>query len=697
MGIQIVNSPNKTLLYKSPHVFHTVTDETVTAGVATSVNTGCLFTPVYTDKGPTDVVKYFYGSDAYDEMIRTFGYPNTRKLGLAYTAAVEHVANGGSAVLISVKHDSATCSGFIINLVLETRNNDGSSMKKTLGWIKPDGSAFIEDSKADLANRPSNVSQDHGVHQIESPKIYFEVEEISGIKNVDTLKLLVNTKFNVAKTSSGFKRSFPLIYGLYKGKGKYGNNFKMIFTPTNKTEKGASYFSTNIYDKKTQSFVYGTNQEVSLSTVRMDGEPLFIERKFMTPYSTGEYYMGTLENAQMNHIGEEIEKALKGVVLFPNSATQAGVLAEAFEANFKEYIKIFGIPVNDDFHRMSAFDPTAVDTINKYIIAEPMLEANFSGGSEGILDKLVETGWDWNRQYNVAESNQPQKMEKVLATMFSEAFQGIRNSDVYNLLTNPCDYIIDFGYPMEVKKSMVTFSTNRDEVQIIFNSPLDKEDISQNIAWKQGFNIKGRNIYYYPGSFDFIDNRLDKSFRVPQSFSVMFNLLTHYKDKGFSLPVAGIGDGTLSMVEAGSGKGFGNMLLKDNDRLYDAGFNVVSSHMEGLLYLDSQRANYLLTETSKLQELHNNSIINRILKAMYINLQYEKHKLTSPSSIASIVFKINTILKSEFEGKVKDIVYNGAFESSYAESIGLFTSNINIQFFGSIKYHHVNLRAVPIG
>lgn len=693
--IQIVNSVNKTLLYKSPHVYHTVEDNSVVPGITVSVNSGTLFTPIYSEKGPTDVVKYFSGPTAMTDMINTFGQPNARKLGLAYTAAYEHVQAGGNVALISVKDSSATCAGFIVNLVLETKNSDNSAIKKTLGWIKPDGSAFIKDPNADISKRPSNVSQDHIVHQVESARISFEVEEISGIKNVDTLRLLVNSKFVTAKSTTGNKRSFPFIYGLYKGKGKYGNNFRILFNTLGRTQNGKPYFETNIYDRRETSFVPTTKHPVSLSTIRIDSDPLFIERRYGKPYSSGDFFVGTLDNMQFDFIGKEIKKVLDGLSLFPTTSSLAGLAAQNMEEDLQETRELFDEPEDDDFHRLSLIDPTDLEGLNDFINAANLSSADFSGGSEGVLEELSKRGWNWDDTYNTAPQNAPAKNEKVLQNLFANAYQGINSQDVFNLIANPCDYIIDMGYPMEVKKAMVTFSTNRDDVQILFNAPLDKVDLSQLLAWKQGFDIKGRNIYYYPGSFEYVDNKTDRSFRVPETFAVMYNVLSHYKDNGFSLPVAGIEHGSITGVESGSGRGFGNMSLKENDRLYSAGFNICSSFTEGLVYLDSQKSNYLLTEVSALQEFHNNSITNRILKKLYLSLQYEKHRLNSPESVSKIVFKIDNELKSEFVGKVRNLSYEGAFESSYAESIGQMTHSIGIQYFVGIKYHFINLKALP--
>jgi len=693
--IQIVNSVNKTLLYKSPHVYHTVEDNSVVPGITISVNSGTLFTPIYSEKGPTDVVKYFSGPTAMTDMINTFGQPNTRKLGLAYTAAYEHVAAGGNVALISVKDSSATCAGFIVNLVIETKETNNTAIKKTLGWIKPDGSAFVEDPTADVSRRPGNVSQDHIVHQIESARIRFEVEEISGVKNVDTLKLLVNTKFVAAKSSTGNKKVFPFIYGLYKGKGKYGNNFRMLFNTLGRTQNGKPYFETNVYDRRETSFVERTKQPVSLSTIRIDSEPLFIERRYAKPISTGDFYIGTLDNMQFNHIGKEIKKVLDGLNLFPFTSSLGGLAAQALEEDWQEAKDLFDEPDDDDFHRMSLVDPTNLEGVGKFLDTNNLTSADFTGGSEGVLEDLSKRGWNWDDTYNVASGGSLEKQEKVLQNLFANAYQGINSQDVFNLIANPCDYIIDMGYPMEVKKAMVTFSTNRDDVQILFNAPLDKVDISQLLAWKQGFDIKGRNIYYYPGSFEFVDNKTDRSFRVPETFAVMYNVLSHYKNNGFALPVAGIEHGSITGVETGSGRGFGNMSLKENDRLFEAGFNICSSFTEGLVYLDSQKSNYLLTEISALQEFHNNSITNRILKKLYMSLQYEKHRLNSPEAVSKITFKIDNELKSEFVGKVRDLSYSGAFESSYAESIGQMTHAIGIQYFVGIKYHFINLKALP--
>lgn len=694
--IQIVNSPSGTLQYQVPHVFSTVVDGSIVPQATTSIATGTLFTPIYTDKGPTGEVKYFSGATAAADLIDTFGQPNTRKLGLPYSAAYEHALAGGNVAVISVKHESATNAAFIVNIVIETKNADTSNIEKTLGWIKADGSAFVEDPLASVAGRKKPTS-DHQIHKVSSKRVSFEVVEMKDINSIDELELFVQTAYNVeeAKASNpGKKRAFPFIWGLYKGKGQYGNNFQMVFNKLVGTVKGRPYFEAQVYDRRTDSYVPTTKQAVSLSTDRIDTSPLFIGRRFSQPYSTGDFYVNTLDNNEFNYIGKIIQDELKSVQLFPNTAVTAGKEAEAMQERWESIATYFDLPEDDDYHRMSKFNPTDLAELGEFFDTINLTLARFSGGSEGVLEEVSRKGFDWNAEFNTAGASLPTKNEKVLQQIFVKAFTGGYTSNVFNLLTNPCDYVIDLGFPLEVKKSIVNFATQRDDVQVLFNAPIESNTISEALAFKQSFNIQGRNYYYYPGSFNYVDTRTDKTIRVPQTFAMMFNVLDHYQN-GFDKAIAGMDNGIITGVESGSGRGYGDMSLKENERLYTKGYNIISAHTDGLLYSDSQLANYLLTERSALQEFHNNSIINRILKKLYLSLQFEKHRLNSAEAVAKITFKIDNDIRSEFQNKVRALAYSGYFESAFTEAIGLMQHRLEIQFFNTIKYHHIYIQALP--
>ena len=75
--LQIVSSPSGSLQYRSAHVYHTIEDRSLVPAPTISSNTGTLYTPIYTDKGPTGKVMHFSGMTAYADLISTFGNPNS--------------------------------------------------------------------------------------------------------------------------------------------------------------------------------------------------------------------------------------------------------------------------------------------------------------------------------------------------------------------------------------------------------------------------------------------------------------------------------------------------------------------------------------------------------------------------------------------------------------------------------------------
>lgn len=692
--LQIVSSPSGSLQYRSAHVFHTIEDRSLVPAPTISSNTGTLYTPIYTDKGPTGKVMHFSGMTAYANLISTFGNPNIRRLGLPYTAAVLHAQTGGDVVVQSVKHESATYAGFIVSLCIESKNKDGSNIEKVLGWILPDGTGFVEDPYAGTENalikRPT---ASHVVHKVYTRRISFVNSEVKDMKTFDALELYVTSMFQqeIGNKNPGIKRIFPLIYGLYNGKGSYGNNYSLYLTYNKTTVSGLPTFLATVYDKKLQEKVNLTSQVVSLSNVFQDGTPLYIEGRYKKPYSTGDFTIKTLNQTEMNELGAVLHNLIGSVNLFPNGATQAGVTAQALEASMANLKNAYVTPEDDDYHAMRYFNPTNVSEFNKVFDAEPAYDFTFTGGSEGLMKNMKEFNWDY--QVNVAAAAEPEDKRFLLQEMFTKAFTGSDDVQVFSLIANPADYAIDFGFPGSVKNSMITLATQRDDIQILFNAPINIKEVNEAISWKQKFNFQGRNLTYFSGNFSYVDPIAQRSVRVPMTFPIMFNVLAHYRN-GFYESLAGLTNGLIGVIEGNSDYGLGDKSLKSNDLLTDAGFNPCSVFKGGDVYLDGQKSNYALTEISSLQEFHNNSIVNRILKKLYISLQSEKHRLTSKDAVDKINRKIAIDL-NEFRAKVQSIDYQGLFNTDYDLAIGLLTHRLSIQFLNTIKYHHIHLIALP--
>lgn len=692
--IQVVNSPNGNILFSTAHVYSTIIDASRVPAPTISSNTGTLFTPIYTDKGPTNVIRSFKGMNAYKSLQDTYGRYNIRRLGLSYATAILHAQSGGAVTCISVKHPSATNASFILNLVIESKNSDGTSIEKTLGWINPDGSGFIAEPNAGTDNAViKKPSSNHIVHKIYTKRLSFEVMEMKDINSIDelynTAETLLDLELN--NVTPGSKRSFPIMFGMYNGKGAYGNNFKLNLSSFKMTVNGRPTFQANIYDTKEDAFVYGTKQQVSLNDDKLDIDTLHIESRFNEPYSTGDFSIRLLDIDQLNAIGKIIQNTLNSVTLFLNPTT-AGVQATALVERIATLRKSFDTPEDTDLHALSYLDITNVSNLNEALVASKVpYSIPFTGGSEGLLSTM--TKFDWDFQANVAAAGQPVENRYVVADMFSDAYAGVTDIEVMSLSSNMADYIVDIGYPTAVKKSMQTLAENRDDIQVLFNAPITYNEINEAINWKRQFNIEGRNYYYTSGNHRFTDPVSKKTIIVPTSFARLFNVLEHYKN-GFSEPIAGSTNGALSVVIPNSDRALGNKALAENSILEDNGFTPFVKHMNGYLWANSQKANYLLTESSALQNFHNNSIVNRILKKLYISLQDELHKLNSAPDIAKINRKVSNDL-DEFKTKVRSLSYTGFFQSSTDFNIGLMTHAIDIEFFNPIKWHNIKITALP--
>lgn len=691
--MEIVKAINGVLQHRTSHTSHYLTDESVVPVPIIGVNSGTLYMPIYTEKGPTNVLRKFSGTGAYKELINTYGEPDVKRLGLPYTMAAIHVAMGGNLIAQSVKHSSATKAGFILGLSIENKNEDNTDITKTLGWILPDGSGFVEDPTAGQEDSTQPTAA-HVVHKINTKRIKLVSIPVNGIKNMDTLIRTASKMYEdvLLKPTTERQRVYPILYGLYNGEGEYGNNFQFIMSDSHDTIEGRPYFVGEFYDTRINSFVTNTKQAFSLSKDSRGDLPLNINLKFK-----GDYEVRSMDSYQLDKIGEIIQGEFDKVSVF-NTVNNMSVEGKLYAENVKEAKETFkeADMTTTRFNRLSYLNLSTLEQLSLAFVVEKATTFNFTGGTEGLLTEMKLKGFDWGFTANVAPTGQPEKRRKVVAEMFKEAFLGMRSAEIYNLWANRADYILDAGFPNDVKTAMVSLVTNnRDEIQCLLNAPIGISSIDEAIEWKKSNNFFSRLITYFPGNFEYLDVESSESIRVPQTFTMIPILIDHYKEKGFAEPVCGVANGMLTNVVPGSGRAIGDLTLKSNDKLVNAGFVCVSAYAEERVFLDSQKSNYLLNQSSMLQLFHNNSITNRIIKVIYEELEAERHRLTSDESIKRIEDKIRLALKP-YEGKVAGLEYKIYFKSDYDKAIGLLSHDINIMYNGEVLYHMVHLTAKPV-
>ena len=344
------------------------------------------------------------------------------------------------------------------------------------------------------------------------------------------------------------------------------------------------------------------------------------------------------------------------------------------------------------FNRLSYLNLVTLEQLTPAFVVKKATTFNFYGGSEGLLTAMRTRGFDWDYQANTAASGQPEKKERVVAKMFKEAFLGQRSAEIYNLWSNNADYILDPGFPDDVKTAAVSFVNTRDDIQLILNAPITISSIDEAIEWKRANDYYSRLITYMPGNFEYLDRDSSESVRVPETFGILLNLIAHYTDRGFAESIAGVDNGMLTLVTPGSGRAIGDLTLKSKDRLSNAGFVYLSAYADEKVFLDSSRANYLLNQRSSLQFFHNNSILNRMIKEIYKVLEPKRHKLNTEENIKQINEDIALMLKP-YRSKVNNIYHEGKFKSDYDKAIGLLSHDLAVVFNDEIDYNMVNFIA----
>lgn len=706
--MEIVKAINNVLPYSARLSYnaHWVKDESVLNVPVTGTNTGVLYMPIYTEKGPTNVLKKFSGNGAYKELIDTYGNPDVKALGLPYTMAALHVQRGGDLITHSIKHSSATRACFIIGLKIEDKDEKSQPIKKTLGWILPDFSEFIEDPTAGETGNTVGPTPTHTPHTITTKRVSLvSIDVPKKIKTLDALAEYANTLFTKATdVSSGTGENFkvyPLIYGMYKGEGKYGNNYQFVLSDARTNIQGRPYFVGEFYDTRNTTYAPNTKRAFSMSKDTLGELGISINLQWNSGNSL--FDVRSMDNYTLNAIGDILKKEMDKIELFQNVSNlsvQSKLLLEKKTENSGLMDPTINTELasNNKVHKLSYLNLATLEQLEPAFVVKKSNSFALSGGSEGLLEDMKTRGfsWDFEADVNAGISGASPKKVKIVAEMFREAFLGMRSAEIYNLWANDADYILDAGFPSSVKEAMVSLvETSRDEIQCILNAPINFSSVDEVIEWKKTNNYFSRLITYLPGNFEYTDKLSSESVRVPMTMELIPILIAHYGINEFKEPICGVDEGMFTMTNPGSGRGIGDLTLKSKDKLANAGYCVVSAYRDGQLFLDGQKSNYLLNEFSHLQYFPNNSIANRIIKTCYKVLERNRHKSTDDDSIKRITDEVNLALKP-FLTKVASVNYYAMFASEYDKAVGILSHMIEIQFNGFINNHLINLIAKPV-
>lgn len=539
---------------------------------------------------------------------------------------------------------------------------------------------------------------------------------------------------NSIRTGSPFGASFsyevPILWGYCIGKGKYGNDFLINFANIKSDINGRPVMEATIYDTKKEIALPGSKKAVSINNDFVTGTPVLLDSAYARPNYEGDFKFATASHDVFDGIGTILESFIKVLVSKGNNGaykfneyepvlnggTSYGPEGDLFIKNLLAYADLFVESEDSNYHRLQYLDLTRVHDLPFTINSSGIQHYSFNGGHEGELQFMKEFDWDFNfedpklnAKYGLNSASDPDVIElfefykrkygprRIVEEMFANAFSGAKNPEIRSLFSNAADYIIDAGYPISVKNAIIELCEERDEIFYVLNTSIGNTTIDQSVREKLSImNKDSRNAFYLAGDFEWVDPDSQRSVRVPASFAMLKILFDHYNE-GYSSSICGVDRGAVEFVQPYSLRGVGNLTLAENDILHDAGINHFTANAGGRVYLDSQITNYHTgKEISSLQEVHNNSIINRIIKDCYIQLQKYKHLLANDDTVSFVQERVNQNIMAKYNTKVASLSYTCKFNSGYDKAIGLLSHSIDIQFNNTIKYHHVTIKALPI-
>ena len=249
-------------------------------------------------------------------------------------------------------------------------------------------------------------------------------ESVGGLNDINKFNSIMDSKNEDSPDAEGFKTT-PLFGVVAKGRGKYGNSYRIRLTP--------------VSSKKQQVYRF-----YRLELLDIDEGNKVVEA-----------FEGTLYDYAINSISYLMSDVADGetggstrITIFNNE--------EAMEKIFTEYQ--LAAPSDKDMTYLlldPIFGTNLNKTVQEFVIPQPISENSIaidrldgvplSGGNEGSLDKPPEG----------------KTRDDVIEDLYIKAFAGQIDRSILSTRRTPVKLMLDAGYPLNVKKQMVQLGLKR--------------------------------------------------------------------------------------------------------------------------------------------------------------------------------------------------------------------------------------------
>ena len=468
--------------YRHPHDETTIIDNTEIQPELTSNSGPVLFMPFISSKGVDGEVITF---NDYGRTIKDYGTPDFNKHGQAYLQVLNWLQNKGVVRGIRLTADDATYSNVVVIATVTVK-----SVQKT----NEAGQPLYTDSLGHEVTEPSGNTP----ISIKKATIKITGESLSSLSSKD--KATVIDKMKSLGSNSGGTTKVPLFTCLCKGKGSYGDMYRIRMTSDLMADKSTSF--------RNYTFELFENS----NGLKRIEDPL-----------TASLYPSAMDSYKRScFIDDIIKDNLYPVILFSNPEAH-GKIVEALKPIFEQDKKqiepesvdfLFGLDVTGKNYENIDLD---VEGLNLSALEGIQL----SSGSDGKF----------------AMSND--ERDTAIYAMYKNCYNGTVDPQVFNKKKFPADIMLDANFPLEVKKAMQMCRTKRNDCPLILDGGI-MSTLTAAKSWRKSeMPVDDYTTAVYFQHFSTKDQYSGKEITVTVPYLISIMLPQHFINVGNHKPLAG--------------------------------------------------------------------------------------------------------------------------------------------------------------
>lgn len=542
--------------FRHPYDETTIIDNTEIQPELQDNNGPALLMPFICDKGIDGEVRTY--SDL-SKFLKEHGTPNFRKHGQAYLQAINWIKGGGVVRGMRITAEDATYSNIVILADVEIKSTQATNSEGQPIFVTPEGTETTESS----GNTPKLEK---------SAKITLKAQALEDLKSkekshiVDKMKSLYKTNGSVT--------TVPLFAVLSKGKGSYGDVYRIRMT------------SNLVVDKETKYRNYYFELFENIGGLKRIEDPLTVS---LFPQAMDAY-------KRSDFIDDIIKDNVYPVAL------------HSFEESFDIITELLTplVKSEDDLE----FLPENIDYIfgldrlgQKY----PNVEIAIEGLNLSALEGVAMSGGS-DGQFAMTNVDRQTKIHE----MYKKAFLGEIDVNMFNKKKFPADMMMDANFPLEVKRTMETCADKREDCPLILDAGIQKT-LSGAKAWRNSeMAVDNYRTRLYFQHFSTKDSFTGKEIQVTVPYLLSYMIPKHFVEVGNHKPMAGSNYPIKDIVIENSLK---PVIIEPEDKndFYDLRLNYIEEDVNYLIFgtqLTSQM------KTSDLSNINNVDVLYEMKKVI---------------------------------------------------------------------------------